>query len=957
MRLELRPHQLEAVQAGAAELAVSARASVVMACASGKTLVGLRLAETAERVVFFEPSLPLIRQTLGVARQDGILDGRRVICVCSDKKIAGRRDELKIDPNELGVPVTTDVDTLRELLRAVDGRCAVFCTYHSQDLLAGALPRGFAFDFGLFDEAHRTAGPRNRPFAGVLQDEQVPIKKRLFLTATPRYFAADETPSLTPYSMDDERVYGARAYELPLPVAIDRGIVCDYEIVAPLVTGLEVQQALRRAKQLLLPQKRLPLELVAAQIAVARAAEATGARRIVTFHQTVQESAAFAKDRLKIFQAAGIVAFHINGEMPTEQRGAVIDAFRAMEGSAVLSNCRCLSEGVDVPDIDMIVLNGKRESNEDLMQILGRALRLSAGKDRGFVVLPVFVDENESMESALKRSEMEITWELLHEALESGMVLPERVTEFRSGPSEDSPVLNSKSSHLRLVAPDGLLEDMKSAIHVRWVARLSERWDVMIGLAEEYAAREGNLEVPSEHLEREFPLGQWIHRQRRLYRKKRLPTSRAEQLVKLGIIWNSRETRWATGIAEAQSYFRQHGTLNLSRGDASDSLKSWLRKTQHSLNAGNLAAWRVQILKELGIEPIVKVSKTTLELFREWRETHPEGRPTRSGPDKLLAYRLKDVIARHAKGQVDATTVGQFKELGFDLDAIKRKGQTHYQRFGEQSWDIHYEALKSYVAENGWTGLWLRNRYKGLNISAWVVYQRYQQRHGTLSAFRKEKLDALGIEWARKMAWLAPTVDKLAQFRQEHGHQRFPRTREYEALHRQVRNLRKRIAAGTLPPDLEKRLDEIGFVRNVEDEYWEEGMHLLHKWVADHGTAPVGANLPGALSRFLRVVREQHRRDALTEHRVTELRSLGVELITLEDTHTEMMARLRRLATQYGKPNVEAMVLRDAELTQWVQTQVQAAARDDLTEAAATALRRVGIDVQEFSTGGLRDTG
>ena len=525
LRRELRPHQTEGYAAAVGVLSRGSAATVVMACASGKTLLGLRVAERYSRILILEPSLALIRHSLEHAREEGLLINRHVFCVCSDESVAGR-DEWLVSETELGIPVTTDASELQRLIAQSPNRCIVFCTYHSQRLLQAALPPGFKFDMGLFDEAHRTAGERERAFTVALSDSNIPIGKRLFLTATPRLFSekeGDEPDSYraASFSMDDESIYGPVAYELSLPEAIHRDIVCDIQVLVSSVSDAEVQSILQKAQQLMLPNKRLPVELVAGQISVVRAVQATGARRVISFHRTIAQAAAFAKDRLKIYEAAGIIPFHIRGDMPDHQRKAVIKAFLSVDGPSLLTNSRCLTEGVDVPDIDMVTFMGRKESLIDVVQATGRAGRKAVGKRRGYVMLPLYVHQEEPLEAALERSDMSVTWEILHTVLEADGQLVNRLRQpaLTNGDDALPAAYHRKKGQLRVVASADLLASLERAITIRHVHRLGERWNVMIGVAERYAERVGNLHVPPNHLEEDLPLGRWIAKQRILNRE------------------------------------------------------------------------------------------------------------------------------------------------------------------------------------------------------------------------------------------------------------------------------------------------------------------------------------------------------------------------------------------------------------------------------------------------------
>jgi superfamily II DNA or RNA helicase len=911
----------------------------------------MRIAERADRILMLEPSLALIRQALEEARLDGLLDGRVVICVCSDKTLASE-DHWKITDAELGLPVTTDSVTLRNLLRECAGRCVVFCTYQSQPLLRDSLPVAFQFDFGNFDEAHRTAGIRDRTFSLALSDEQIPIDKRLFLTATPRLFAETEDgQDDTAYSMDDVATYGPRAFELTLADAIERGIVCDYQVLTACVTGGEVQEAVKRANDLLLPQKKLPVELVAGQIAVVRAIQSTGARRVITFHATIDEAAAFARDRLKIYKQAGITAFHIHGDMPGRQRQAVISAFLSVDGPAVMTNCHCLTEGVDVPEIDMVGIMCRKESVQELVQALGRALRNRPGKERGYVMLPLYVDENEPMESAIERSDMGVTWEILHSVLESDGALTDKLVQRRHYPASDEAAhtRHHHRGHLRVVAPDALFDDLQRAISVRHIHRLGARWDVMVGAAARYTAREGLLDVPVEHLEEALPLGRWIEKQRYLRKRGRLSAARVEQLTGLGMVWSGREAHWAVGLKLAREFFSLHGHLKVPSTETT--LRTWILTARKHAKSGRYPQVKRDALTELGIElPLSRSVEDKLAALERWRMANPEGRPGKRGPDRSLYYFLAYIIPRYRLGKVEQSTVDRLAKIGIDIRNAPRKPLTGHQQFGEQSWDIHYQALKAYIEAHDWRDLWRTREFHGVPLQSWVVYQRLLKRKGMLAPERIAALDALGIHWNRKTDWWITWVEQLEAFHREHGHLRIPKTEEFRTLQVKVTIFRTRLEKGTAPAELVARLDGISFPRTAEDAYWQWAIYSLQRWRGEHGVNAMSRpDLPTGLRIFLNNQKRVHRREQLPELRLAVLRSLGVPWAALDTLHTQMMARLTRLAREYGKANVQVMAYRETNLGEWLDFQLAAAARGDLSYDALRDLRHVGIDIGDSS--------
>ena len=187
-----------------------------MACATGKTLVALWLAErmNAKRILVLVPSLALVRQTLHEWIKETAWERPRFIAVCSDPTVVrGVEDALVVHQRDLDFPVTTDTSEVRDFLAAPgDGVRIVFSTYQSARVVGEASRRIGAFDLAIFDEAHKTAGREGANFGFALENRNLQIAKRVFLTATPRHYDVrrknKEGDKALVYSMDQPATYG-----------------------------------------------------------------------------------------------------------------------------------------------------------------------------------------------------------------------------------------------------------------------------------------------------------------------------------------------------------------------------------------------------------------------------------------------------------------------------------------------------------------------------------------------------------------------------------------------------------------------------------------------------------------------------------------------------------------------------------------------------------------------------
>ena len=248
-----------------------------------------------------------------------------------------------------------------------------------------------------------------RNFGFALEDRNLQIAKRVFLTATPRHYDVrkkdKEGDKALVYSMDQPATYGPIVHTLSFAEAARRGIICNYKIIISVVTSEMVNADLLSRGEVIVEGDVVRARTVANQIAIQKACEAHDLKKIFSFHRNVASARDFTGDTASSIKAhlPDYSAYHVNGEMRTARREKEMQAFREAE-RAIMSNARCLTEGVDVPAVDVVAFLSPRKSKVDIVQAAGRAMRKADGKETGYVLLPLFLEtqENETIEEALE---------------------------------------------------------------------------------------------------------------------------------------------------------------------------------------------------------------------------------------------------------------------------------------------------------------------------------------------------------------------------------------------------------------------------------------------------------------------------------------------------------------------------------------------------------------------------
>ncbi|WP_092258198.1 DEAD/DEAH box helicase [Corynebacterium cystitidis] len=467
---EPRPHQETAIEKTLKGFETHDRGKLIMACGTGKTFTALRLAERfaqqthgKARVLFLVPSISLLSQTLKEWTAQARLD-LRCYAVCSDTKV-GRKAE-DIASYDLEVPVSTDGADIAQRLstrKRAAGLTVVFSTYQSLGAIHDAQQHGLDdFDLVICDEAHRTTGatlagedPSN--FSRIHDNSYIRANKRLYMTATPRLFddtVKDKATELSAeiYSMDDEAVYGPEFHRLGFGEAVEKGLLTDYKVLVMTVDETVAADALVKFNSA--GGSEITLSTGSAMIGVwnalaKRSGKAQGTRNgfehdaepmkrtvafardiktskaitesfplLVNSHREVLQEKAALNDVQDLNLDLEVQAQHVDGSMNALERNTKLTWLESDipdNESRILTNARCLSEGVDVPALDAVVFFNPRNSMVDVVQSVGRVMRKAEGKDYGYIILPVAVPPGASPSEVLNDNQrFKVVWQILN---------------------------------------------------------------------------------------------------------------------------------------------------------------------------------------------------------------------------------------------------------------------------------------------------------------------------------------------------------------------------------------------------------------------------------------------------------------------------------------------------------------------------------------------------------------
>lgn len=576
-----RPHQREALAAIRKAFKKEDRGTVVSACGTGKTFTALWAAEEIARrsVIVLVPSLALIRQTLRDWSKNTNWKSFDYICVCSDQTVSQEEDSLVLRPTELPFSVTTEVAKVRKFLRhPFQGVKVVFTTYQSAPIVGKAMGRGDAFDLGIFDEAHKTAGSEGKRNAFALSDKNLRIRKRLFLTATPRKYRLPSKESergkdLEPvFSMDQPEVYGRHIHKLSFGKAAAAGIICDYKVVISVVTSSAAEQKQRRCGVVMVKGDLVKAAQVVNQLAIAQAVRKHKIGKVFSFHRSLASAASFVSEGSEGVQThlGDFKTLHIEGKMSTALREGILREFQEAK-RGIVSNVRCLTEGVDVPAVDMVAFMSPKRSKVDIVQAVGRAMRTSpeTGKKLGYILVPLHVElkKNESLEDAVKRAGFDDVWQVLAAMQEQDEVLDEAIHQIQA----DRKLGKGFSDELfrqrvEIVGPPVALSALRKSVTTKCLERLSRPWDEYIKMLLAFKKKFGHLNVPPDARGPWRELAEWVKVVRARFRRGTLTPQRVEHLRQLGFQWRvaGQTLDSVDGLLTEQQFADYSGVSNLS---------------------------------------------------------------------------------------------------------------------------------------------------------------------------------------------------------------------------------------------------------------------------------------------------------------------------------------------------------------------------------------------------------
>ena len=620
------PHQVRAINDVVNKFKKgSIKGKLIMPCGSGKTLTSLWISEQLKTnlTVCFFPSLTLLGKTM-LEWTKNRTDQFVSLPVCSDNTIT-KQDEFEFYSGSLGIPSTTKPDDIKNFLN-IDSKKVIFSTYQSSKILVETLNNlNVEADLAIFDEAHRTVGVSGRDYSYAVNDE-LKSRKKLFMTATPVYIARKAKEKLDnldfdSFSMDDEKIYGKELHRLGFGKAISENILSNYELKILEVESKSIKEVLYNYPELSVLKKKWPTFNIASLIALKLAYKELNFKRFISFHNSIVSARTFASTFLEISRDIDfkidnfLFADHLNGKQSASHRIEKLGKLNNISDDeyGFITNARCLSEGIDVPELDGVIIVEPRSSKTDIIQIVGRAMRKKKnGNKKGTILVPLVLDKESDSEEQIEedafRQVVDVVRSLISHDDRLDLLIKKVILE--KGRSNFS--VKDLEPYISIKLSSNLSKNMMDSIMLRTVIDPKKNWFLNFKDLEEFILKNKRMPKPYRNeFEDESRINAWASKQRGIFRgtyqDEELTTEQINLLDSLKPYWFwEKEEPIDKYLPDLKKYLNEHKHLSIV--GRNNPLETWIGSIRAIHNSGEILenGDRVRITGKDNVRKILK---------------------------------------------------------------------------------------------------------------------------------------------------------------------------------------------------------------------------------------------------------------------------------------------------------------------------------------------------------------
>ena len=641
--------------------------------------------------------------------------------------------------------------------------------------------------------------------------------------------------------------------------------------------------------------KSLDAESLANNFAIYKSIKDYNLKKIITFHSRIKNANEFAGNFKNIINLLPesernikeLTCQNISGLMKTSERNKIISNFKKNENNCkILTNAKCLSEGVDIPELDGIAFIDPKKSQVDIIQAVGRVIRKSSEKKIGTIIIPVYLGDTENIEDELFNSRFKDIWKIILALKSQDDYLTEVIDKMRVDLGSNRFNQNDLTKII-FDMPLQLNPRFSKALKPLLVKNTSESWIENYGRLKEFFEQNGHTVIP----QKEF-LGKWISTQRQEYKKNKLSKDRVEKLNKLNFIWDQKENDWFVNYEIIKGFIKDG--IDLSKLDKKSSLSYWIGSQKFRYRKQTLEKYRLDLLNKINFafNPIDENWNEKFNKYKQLSERYKDLSNHTKIRQSELGIWISTQRESYKKGKLSNERYQLLRSVNFIFDVSLNQ------------WTGQFKKLKDFLKDNDWKNL----EPKLVN---WCNNQRVRKRKGKLKANQIKLLEDLGIDWNPKDNSWGEYYEKLKIFKIEEGHLDVPSKHEIGIW---VVNQRKLFNTNKLSTERIKLLDDLGFIWDTQKFRWEKNFNIIK----EKGCNSNFVLKDPILRNWKAKQRLMYQKGDLSTNKINLLENIGFDFNPVENDWVSKFRELKSFKKLNGHTNVPQ---RGTPLGTWVSSQ------------------------------------
>ncbi|WP_303923600.1 DEAD/DEAH box helicase [Draconibacterium sediminis] len=954
------PHQEKAITDCVEFFEIESRGQLILPCGAGKTLTALWIKERLEcaNSLVLVPSLALLRQIKNEwAKQRK--NSYKYICVCSENDIdKDNVDTVVTHTYEVDVHVTTDSNQIKSFLNKDYPEKVIFSTYHSLHAITEAIYNtDFEFDYIFCDEAHKTAGIGQKKFSLVHDNKKIPSKRRLYATATPRIVKESLKKKLGDdlkyaYDMNDPDTFGYEFHRMTFKDAIEQNILVDYKIVAIGVNNEELKEYIEKRHFV---DSKVSIDEVANNYALEHVMNKYNANHALSFHSRVKLANEFSTRHHTLFN--DVKTYAVNGDQPTSQRNIILDDFKHAE-KAIVSNARCLTEGVDVPTIDLVYFCDPKNSKVDIVQAVGRALRKKDGKERGYVVIPIYHKKHDDVETSISESSFKNLLQVIRSLCDQDERLQDEINSLAFGKGKRKSLrIDITSTNFTeeqdILLLEGFEEKLKKSLFDQIIEKTSNNWDLWFLDLKEWLKTKN--EYPDKYENK--GLYQWIALQRNRKSNGSLKNEEIRKLNSINFAWNIVEWKW-NNMFES---FKEYASMNVfppCKDIDDDEIVKWYKYQQSCIKDNKIISKeqkkKFQNVDKKFLGPASR--KKWIPIFEQLVRFRDDN------PDRWPQYDRENSHSEENKLSIFCQTIRKrFRENDLGDYWFEKMVSLNFNFEGKNdAWTENFEKIKS-ILEGRKT---ISIDEIGLNEYNWIYRHKRDFEEGKLTDYQSKKVKELNLD--RFFETWDDIFEKVKQWHSQNG--KFPTHRTNKRLSSWLNSQKIRYKNGNLSDEFAQKIIDIGFdidgngKAKIKERWLEMFEAVKHFTITENDWPKIGKEgLEGQMYNWCQAQRQAQagtasggRRKPLKDWQVEKLNSIGFHW-SLAEIHDKVWENNYAELNKFLEVNDFKDLKSSSRLWRWIYNQNKAFKNGKLNKNNHEKLLKLGVDITKDIVGSGRD--